>query len=34
MYLLCNKKYFFPLPPGGFEPLTFRVGGWIQNTDF
>jgi hypothetical protein len=25
---------FFLLPPGGFEPATFRVGGCIQITDF
>jgi hypothetical protein len=25
---------FFDLPPGGFEPLTFKVDGCNQNTDF
>ncbi len=34
MYILVLQyKKFFHLLLGGFEPLTFRVGGCIQNTD-
>jgi hypothetical protein len=34
LYLLLQQKNFLFLPPWGFEPLTFRVGGCIPHTYF